>query len=324
MLKPDSLLRFFAAIVIALLGGAAHAAIFDQPITLDTPSGQIAGSLMMPSATRAVPVALIIAGSGPTDRNGNTQGLPGANNSLLMLAQALGDAGFAVVRYDKRGVGASLAAAKSESELRFDSYVDDATAWVAQLRHDARFSSVILIGHSEGALIGMIAAQKAGANGFVSISGAGRRASDVIRTQFAGKLPPELAAQNETILNALERGQTAITVPKEFAGFYRPSIQPYLASWFRYAPAERIGALEVPVLIVQGTTDVQVAVSDAEALKKALPKAQLLVVPGMNHVLKMVEGGLAEQQPSYFDPTLPLAPGLTRPLVAFMRGIPVR
>lgn len=321
-MKPDSILRFFAAIAIAICGIAAHAAIVDQPIMLDTPTGQIAGSLVMPPAKGPVPVALIIAGSGMTDRNGNSQGLPGANNSLMLLAQALGDAGFATVRYDKRGIGASLAAATSESDIRFDSFVDDAAAWITKLRHDARFSSVAVIGHSEGSLIGMIAAQKAGANGFVSIAGAGRRASDIIRAQFAGRLPPELAAQNETILNGLERGQVAATVPKELAGFYRPSVQPYLVSWFRYVPAERISALGVPVLIVQGTTDVQVAVSEAEALKKARPQAQLLLITGMNHVLKKVDGAVAEQLPSYSDPTLPLAPGLVTPLVTFMRGIP--
>lgn len=323
-MKPDSIVRFFAALVVAVFATAAHAAIGDQPIVLDTPTGQLAGSLVMPPAKGPVPVALIIAGSGPTDRNGNSKGLPGANNSLMLLAQALGDAGFATVRYDKRGVGASVAAATSEAELRFDSFVDDAAAWITRLRRDARFSSVVVIGHSEGSLIGMVAAQKAGANGFVSIAGAGRRASDVLRTQFAGKLPPELAAQNEAILVGLERGQAAAVVPKELAALYRPSVQPYLVSWFKFVPTERIGALAVPVLIVQGTTDAQVAVSEADALKKARPQAQLLMVPGMNHVLKAAQGTIAEQMPSYSDPALPLAPGLIAPLVTFMRGIPAR
>lgn len=323
-MKPDSIVRFFAALVVAVFATAAHASIGDQPIVLDTPTGQLAGSLVMPPAKGPVPVALIIAGSGPTDRNGNSKGLPGANNSLMLLAQALGDAGFANVRYDKRGVGASAAAATSEAELRFDSFVDDAAAWITRLRRDARFSSVVVIGHSEGSLIGMVAAQKAGANGFVSIAGAGRRASDVLRTQFAGKLPPELAAQNEAILVGLERGQAAAVVPKELAALYRPSVQPYLVSWFKFVPTERIGALAVPVLIVQGTTDAQVAVSEADALKKARPQAQLLMVPGMNHVLKAAQGTIAEQMPSYSDPALPLAPGLIAPLVTFMRGIPAR
>jgi pimeloyl-ACP methyl ester carboxylesterase len=325
-LKPDSLRRIVALIVLAVLarGACAGPVIADQAIVLDTPTGQIAGSLVMPPAKGPVPVALIIAGSGPTDRNGNSAGLPGANNSLMLLAQALGDAGFAAVRYDKRGIAASLPAATSEAAMRFDTFVDDAAAWIAKLRRDARFSSVIVIGHSEGSLIGMVATQKAGANGFVSIAGAGQVASNIIRVQLAGKLPPELAAQNEAILKALERGETAPTVPKELAAFYRPSVQPYLASWFKYEPAERIGVLDVPVLLVQGTTDIQVAVSEAEALKKARPQAQLVVIPGMNHVLKMVEAGTATPFASYSDPALPIAPVLTAALVDFLRSIPAR
>jgi fermentation-respiration switch protein FrsA (DUF1100 family) len=130
------------------------------------------------------------------------------------------------------------------------------------------------------------------------------------------------AVQNETILSSLERGQVAAVVPRELAGLYRPSIQPYLISWFKYVPAERIGALGIPVLIIQGTTDVQVAWSEAEALKRARPQAQLLLIPGMNHVLKKVDGGIAEHLPSDSDPALPLAAGLIVPMVTFMRAIP--
>ena len=315
-------LRFLlAAIALAMFATVAEAgpAIADQPIVLDTPTGQIFGSVVIPAAKAPVPVALIIAGSGPTDRNGNSRALPGANNSLMLLAQALGDAGFASVRYDKRGIGASLAAAPSESALRFDTYIDDAAAWIARLRSDPRFSSVIVIGHSEGSLIGMVAAKKAGANAFVSLSGAGRIASDILRTQMAGKLPPELAAQNEAILGGLERGQATAAVPKELASLYRESVQPYLISWFRYVPSQRIGELDMPVLIVQGTTDIQVAVSEADALKKARPQAQLAVIPRMNHVLKVVDAGMPAQLASYSDPALPIAPALMAVLVDFLR-----
>jgi pimeloyl-ACP methyl ester carboxylesterase len=313
----------FAAIALAIFATTAQAgpAIADQPIVLDTPTGKIMGSLVMPPAKGPVPVVLIIAGSGPTDRNGNSGLLGGANNSLMLLAQALGEAGFAAVRYDKRGIAASLPAAPSESALRFDTYVDDAASWVAMLRRDPRFSSVVVIGHSEGSLIGMLAAQKAGANAFVSLAGVARVASAILRTQMAGKLPPELAAQNEAIVNGLEHGQVAATVPKELVGLYRESVQPYLVSWFKYVPSERIAALDMPVLIVQGTTDIQVAVSEAEALQAARPQARLAVIPGMNHVLKMVEAGMPVQIASYSDPALPIAPGLMTALLGFLHGI---
>jgi pimeloyl-ACP methyl ester carboxylesterase len=319
----DWLRLIFASITLAVAAGAA-AAVADQPIVLDTPTGKIAGSLIAPASTGSVPVALIIAGSGPTDRNGNSSALPGANNSLMLLAQALGDAGIASVRYDKRGIAASLPAGPSEADLRFETYVDDAAGWVAMLRRDPRFSSVTVIGHSEGSLIGMLAAKKAGANAFVSLAGVARGAADVLRTQFAGKLPPALAAQNEAALVSLEGGRTTTSAPKELAAMYRDSVQPYLISWFKYVPADRIVALDVPVLIVQGTTDIQVAVSEAEALKKARPQAQLLIVPGMNHVLKMVDAPMPAHLASYSDPALPVAPALVTALVDFVRGVPAK
>lgn len=324
-LKPDSLRNVFGALAFAVLATAAHAAApADTAIVLDTPTGKINGSLLMPAAKGALPVALIIAGSGPTDRNGNSPMLPGANNNLMLMAQALGEAGFASVRFDKRGIAASKAAAPQEAQMRFDGYVDDAAAWISMLRRDPRFSSVVVVGHSEGSLIGMLAAQKAGASGFVSVSGAARSAADILRTQFAGKLPPPLAARNEAIIAGLENGQTTADLPAELAGLYRPSVQPYLVSWFKHVPTASIASMKMPVLILQGTTDTQVAVSEAEALKKALPQAQLVVVPGMNHVLKMVDSTPAAQTASYSDPALPLAPALLTALVQFMGAVPAR
>jgi pimeloyl-ACP methyl ester carboxylesterase len=325
-LKLDTLRITLGAIAFAIFSTAvqARSALPDQAIVLDTPTGKINGSLILPAAAGRVPVALIIAGSGPTDRNGNSSALPGANNSLMLLAQALGDAGFATVRYDKRGIAASVAAGARESDLRFETYVDDAALWIATLRRDPRFSSVTVIGHSEGSLIGMLAAQKAGANGFVSLAGVARGAVDVLRTQVAGKLPPELATQNEAILVALEGGRTTSSVPVPLAGLYRDSVQPYLISWFKYVPAKQIASLAVPVMIVQGTTDVQVAVSEAEALKNARPHARLVIVPGMNHVLKMVDTPMPAHLASYSDPALPIAPALVSALVEFLRAVPVR
>src|SRR5262249_19557543 len=152
----------------------------EQPIALTTSTGAISGTLVMPAATGKVPVVLIIAGSGPTDRNGNSPALPGRNNSYKMLAEALAADGVASVRYDKRGIAESKAAAAREADLRFEMYVDDAAAWVNQLRADPRFSRVIVAGHSEGSLIGMLAAANAKADAFVSIAGVARRASDVV------------------------------------------------------------------------------------------------------------------------------------------------
>jgi hypothetical protein len=266
-----------------------------------------------------MPVVLLISGSGPTDRDGNSPMLPGKNNSLKMLAEGLAMNGIASLRYDKRGVGESAKAMVAESDLRFETYIDDAAAFCEQLRADKRFSSVVIAGHSEGSLIGMAAAKKCNASGFISIAGAGRPAADILRTQLAGKLPPALATQSDAILKDLEAGKTTENPPAELFRIYRPSVQPYMISWFRYDPAKAIAALSVPVLIIQGTTDIQVSVVDAKRLAAANPRAKLLIVEGMNHVLKSVSSDKTKQAASYSDPTLMLAPDLLMNIVDFVR-----
>lgn len=304
------------------LADQAMAQVKEEPLHLETPSGTLAGTLALPSAGSKPPVVLIIAGSGPTDRDGNSAMLAGHNDSLKMLAASLAGAGFASVRYDKRGVGASLAATPSEAALRFDTYVDDAAAWIAKLKADPRFGAVTVLGHSEGALTGVMAAQRGGAAACVSVAGIADGIGTILRRQLAGKLPPDLAAANERILAALEAGTTVAEVPAQLAAFYRPSVQPYLVSQLRIQPAAEIARLRIPVLIVQGTTDIQVGVDQAQALKLAKPDAQLIIVPGMNHVLKAVPAEPQRQLASYGDPALPLAPQLIPVITGFLRALP--
>jgi pimeloyl-ACP methyl ester carboxylesterase len=303
----------------------ASTALAQAPPTVPGPApadNALHSTLLLPKEmAKPVPVVLILSGSGPTDRNGNSPMLPGKNNSLLMLAEGLASNGIASLRYDKRGVGESAKAMTAEADLRFETYVDDAVAWCEQLRNDKRFSAVIIAGHSEGSLIGMLAAKRCNAAGFVSIAGAGRAAGDILRTQLAGKLPPELATQSDAILKNLEAGKTTENPPAELAALYRASVQPYLISWFRYDPAKSIAALTVPVLIVQGTTDLQVSVDDAKRLAAANAKAKLLIVEGMNHVLKEVSPDREKQMASYSDPNLRLAPEFLTGVVEFARKI---
>lgn len=134
------------------------------------------------------------------------------------------------MRYDKRAVGASAAAVKSESDLRFDTYVEDAAGWIAMLRDDARFSSVTVAGHSEGPLVGMLALQNASANGFASLDGAGRPAPAVLREQLSAQLPANLYAQADAAITQLQEGRLVTDAPPELAALLRPSVQPYLIS----------------------------------------------------------------------------------------------
>ncbi|WP_116812121.1 alpha/beta hydrolase [Steroidobacter cummioxidans] len=305
-------------LLIVLLFLTAKSLAAEQPIELQTGSGTLHGTLSTPASAGPFPIALIIAGSGPTDRDGNSAMLSGKNDGLKMLALALADAGFAAVRYDKRGVGKSAAAAVTEADLRFDHYVEDARAWIEQLSKDQRFRGVAVIGHSEGSLIGMIASQGTRAAAFVSIAGAGEPASATLRRQLRGRFPPALIERNEAILKGLEAGELSPDVPQPLMPLYRPSVQPYLVSWFRYSPTIEIAKLTLPGLIVQGDTDIQVTVTDAESLQQACKQCELRIVRGMNHVLKLVLADPGQQAASYGDPSLPVAPDLIQSIGAFL------
>ena len=291
---------------------------------VSTPAGPLQGSLLCPSSPAPWPAVLLISGSGPTDRNGNTVGLPGPNNSLKLLAEALAQRGIASVRYDKRGVGGSRGALTSEAALRFDMLADDAAQWVRQMRLDHRFSSITVAGHSEGSLLGMLATERAKADAYISLEGPGRSAMTVLHEQLTARAPAALAQQSDRIMAELSAGRTVDSVPPELAALFRPSVQPYLISWFKYDPAQELAKLTVPVLIVQGTTDIQVSVQDAHTLSAAVPRAQAVIIDGMNHVLKLVPPDMNAQMKSYSDPSLPVAPQLVDAVATFVNGLPRR
>ena len=330
------LVKSVAALTVATAFGCASSgaassslppeptAIVELPDSLVIATGTVYGTLELPAKAFPVPVVLIISGSGPTDRNGNSPALPGSNNSLKQLAAGLAERGIASLRYDKRGIAASAKAAGSEQDIRFTDFIDDAKSWIEKLKTDARFSTVTVAGHSEGSLIGMVAAHEAGADGFVSLEGAGRRPRAVIVEQLTGQLPEETIAQADTIMGLMEAGtvpDSTYKVPPILYALFRPSVRPYMVSWFKYDPAVEISKLTIPVMIVQGTTDVQVSQKDADAMAAGLPAAKVLVVEGMNHVLKEAPPGRAAQGPAYSDPSIPVVPKLMDELAAFVTGL---
>jgi pimeloyl-ACP methyl ester carboxylesterase len=275
-----------SAVATGALAGIPGLVRASADLTLSTPTGTLAGTLELPAAASgAVPVVLILADAGPTDRDGNTTVLPGKNDVLKQLALSIAARGVASLRYDKRGVGASAAAKASETDLRFDTYVDDAVAWIGELRAQKRFSRVVVAGHGVGSLVGMLAAARAGADGFVSLEGAGRPAAAILR-ELLTRMAPDVAAQRNAIIDQLAAGQVVTDLAESFSGRAPPTNQQYLISWFKYDPAHEIANLKSPVAIVQGTADIQVTLIDAEKLHAALPSARYVVVDGMNHVLK--------------------------------------
>ncbi|MGB4072826.1 alpha/beta hydrolase [Pseudomonas sp.] len=306
---------------LALLGGLAHATpqtSVQRPLSLETSQGTLHGTLLQPQSTAPTAVALLIAGSGPTDRNGNNPD-GGNNDSLKKLAQDLAKYGIASLRYDKRGVAASRAATPDERDLSVEGYVNDAVAWAQQLKAEPAFDRLILIGHSEGALIASLAADQAQADALVAIAGSSRPIDQLLREQLAARLTPPLLAQSNFLLDRLLAGQISPQVPEKLQVVFRPSVQPYLISLFKQNPSQAFARLRIPALIVQGDHDIQVSVADAQALHAAKADAELLVVPGMNHVLRIVPLDFAAQLASYNNPRLPLAAGVSEQIARFIQ-----
>lgn len=283
-----------------------------------SPTGVIHGSLNIPSGmSEKIPVVLIIAGSGPTDRNGNNPQM--TNNSLKMLADSLAEYGVASLRYDKRGIAGSAAAALSEADLRFEDYVNDASGWVRQLKTDERFSRVIIAGHSEGSLIGMIAASQTQTDAFISLAGAGFRADEILKKQIAASSPIFSETCN-VYIDSLKDGHLVHNIHPLLQSLFRKSAQPYLISWFQYDPQQSIRQLKIPVLIIQGTHDIQVDNENGRALYKALPQSIYAEIAGMNHILKEAPADRNENLLSYSKPDLPLHVALIPAIQEFLKA----
>lgn len=320
--------RYFLLVFIIILSGCtnnnpkdenSNTNYLEEEYNLKVENGQIYGTLMLPKDRDKFTVALIIAGSGPTDRDGNNPSA-GENNSLKMIAQALANEGIASVRFDKRGIGESSYLVEKEEDLLFEDYVKDVVAWIEKLKEDPRFEKVVVIGHSEGALIGSIAVNQTKADGFISVAGAGYPAYEILERQ--------LKVQSEKVFNIckpiideLMKGNLVEDVPEGLYSLFRPSVQPYLISWFKYEPAEEIAKIDVPILIIQGDRDLQITVDNAKQLHKANPRSELAIVPGMNHVLKDAPEEREGNLKTYNDSNLPLNEQFVQELVKFINEL---
>ena len=290
-----------------------------QEVSIDVNGCTLKGSLEIPKANKPIDVVLIISGSGPTDRDGNSSVFPGKNNSLKMLADSLFENGIASLRYDKRGVGASDKV--KETDLTFDMYINDAVEWVKFLRKDKRFSKVIIAGLSEGSLIGMMAAERTDIDKFISLCGAGRPAYSLIEEQLRNnKVPNQLLNECKAIIDSLKLGITVKKVNPSLISIFRPSVQPYMISWFKYDPVKEISKLSVPILVIEGTTDIQIDVKDAKLLAAANKKAKLDIIENMNHILKIVPTrDRMKNLQSYYNPNLPLSAKLCKSIIKFIK-----
>lgn len=307
---------FFIAICLMLsMQSRVYAALEESVVQLQTANGVLDGTLLVPEAKRGMPVVLLVAGSGPTDMNGNQPGLH--HNALLQLSGALAQYGIASLRYDKRGVRQSMSAAPREEDLRFEQYAADVRDWVKWLARDKRFGKVTVIGHSEGSLLGMLAARQAKVANFVSIAGPGRSADQLLQMQLATQ-PAEIQSMALPVIEKLKQGKTVDPVNPALQSLFRPSVQPYLISWFKYDPAKEIAKLKMPILVVQGTADIQVDAEDAWLLGAANQRATVISIDGMNHIFKKSVPDRAQNWNTYTQPELPIMPELAAVLARFI------
>ncbi len=294
--------------------------ISDEPITADGPLGNLAGSYK--DAGKDTPVVLIIAGSGPTDRNGNSP-LGIKANSYRLLAEALAQKNISSVRIDKRGMFGSASAIKDANAVTIADYVSDVNAWSDTIRSKTNQKCIWLAGHSEGALVALASAQ-APKNicGVITIAGPGRPLDEVLRKQLSSN--PANAPIMGDALSALKKLKSGEKVDVSgmhpaLQGLFNPAVQPFMIDLFSYDPAALAAQTQLPLLIIQGDNDIQVSVKDAEILAKATPKAILAIIPNMNHVLKIIESkNPAVNAQSYANPYLPLSPQLADIIAQFI------
>ena len=298
------------------------AGVAEEPYAWSDGPQPLAGTLARPAqAPGRIPVALIIAGSGPTDRDGNSQ-LGFRMDVYKKLAWALAQQGIASVRYDKRGIGASPFTG-DRSMVAFDDFTDDAVAGARALAADPRFSRVVLIGHSEGALLAERAAN-AGAPvaGVVMLAGMGRRFTVVLHEQMAQQLDGARLAAYDSLMALFLGSGPMPEVPADLRSLLHPSVRRFIQTESAVDPAAEARRLPVPLLVVQGATDIQVSVRDAEALRAAQPAAEVHILPEANHLfVHIATRDRAAQLVTYNDPSLPLVPELVPLVAAFVERV---
>lgn len=294
--------------------------MIDKPVSIGDGTEALHGTLTLPEGEDACDGIVLWSGAGPADRDGNCVGALNSN-CLKMLAHALGQAGYAILRADKRGVGESAPALIDDENFVFDDLVDDLIGWTDFLRSQTRINRVFMIGHSEGGLVASLAAAKTEIAGLVLLSALGSPPAEILRRQLSADdiaIPPDLLREIFEIMTALEAGKTVPDVSEELEGQFRREVQPYLISWFAHDPAVALAAIDCPAIVIQGTRDLQVSMEDAERLAAAREDVALVPIAGMNHVLKQAPADRSENFATYKKPLLPLSERLLPAIESFI------
>jgi len=272
----------------------------------------IDGTLLTPESVENPPLVILIPGSGPTDRNGNQSFMK--NDMLKKLAEGLSENGIASFRYDKRIVK-QLRTRNLDKNIRFDDFVTDAKSVVNHFKPS--YKSIIIAGHSQGSLVGLLATE-VGVDGFISLAGAANSIDQIILEQIS-KTAPYFIADTKRVLEVLKSGQTTTDFPQPLSSMFNLEIQPFMINWMQYNPKELIKDLEIPVLILNGTKDLQVNSTEAQLLKEAKEDAELFIIENMNHLLFEINGDDLVNSKSYNDKTYPVMPEVIERIVDFIQ-----
>lgn len=304
---------------LALMSAPIFAA--EQTVQVPGPLAPLSGSLISVANPQA-PVVLIVPGSGPTDRDGNNP-LGVRAGTYRLLAQGLAGQGISSLRIDKRGLFGSRAAIANPNQVTVQDYATDVRLWMSYLAQRERYRCVWLLGHSEGALVAMLAAQNnPDLCGLILLAAPGRPMGQMLRSQLArNPVERKQLEAAQAVIDSLERGVPVAEVPGVLQPLLRPEVQGFLISGFALNPAQLLSRVNKPVLILQGDSDLQVEVNDAKALQAARPGSRLRILPGVNHVFKAVpQGDHQANVAAYADPDLPLASGVIEPIVQVING----
>ncbi|SDS15262.1 alpha/beta hydrolase family protein [Christiangramia echinicola] len=275
------------------------------------------GTLTFPKSGEAESLIIFIQGSGPTDRDGNQSMMK--NDGMKKMARELAANGIASFRYDKRVLKMEELKIKEE-DLKFDDLIMDAVSVLNYFEEKDEFDNLIFAGHSQGSLVGILAT-KENADAYISLAGAGEPIDNIIVDQV-NKMAPQLGENARNAFNEIrEKGKTTNYNPM-LESLFRASAQPYMYSWMQYDPAKEIADLDLPILIINGSADIQVEVEQAHMLKTANKDAQLVILENMNHIFREIktEDRLVNTK-AYNEPNRPLHPELIPVITDFIKEL---
>ena len=308
--------KYYNSICLILMSFALLGFTEGDTLKVNVKGLTLEGTLLKPGKNEQVPIVLFISGSGPTDRDGNQKTLQ--NNSLKYLAEGLQKNGIASLRYDKRSCYPEYINNVKEEDISFDDFVDDAVAWIEHLEGDDRFNEILVIGHSQGSLVGILAAQRVNVSKIISLCGPGKPLGASLKRQLESQGLKEID-KVEAVINSLEMGKTTEDFPPYLSSLFRLSVQPFLISWLKYNPGEEAKKLNIPILVVHGTSDSQISEDESQAMADA-NETQMISLEGMNHVLKNVGDNFFDNRKSYTNPDLPLHEDLVEEIVRFIKN----